>query len=540
MNLKGRLLLKPILTTLIVSVSTLLFLISGCLGSSAANGDTWLIIVGTDTVTVSQIGDAWNGLNQEQREYFTRNADPVGQYILTYTRKCILQAELESEGYLSDPGIVSGSDSWLGFMTVERAHDYFLSVAKTSVTVSDLQFYRNYIGKSVWYTLNPGTDSSISHGPDHLPELSFGLVVHLDTLSIGQTGSSESGIVVRLDSVEVTDAVLISEALADTAACNRMATNRIANGRNSRWMNGIRNSMVEEYSISVDTAALSRLVDFYSGNGELIEEIVVESDLGNWSTAMVRDRIDFLESRTYVQPTSLTWQFYFIENLSFGSFLAESLQQAAPLLVDSLRAEAESYLFDLASEKYYDDMVSSEVTVTVSDIEELFNNLEAPFIIEEMRSLQAVMIPPGHMDDYRAAAEDGSIDDYAATLNGLLYLAADSARLQITRMLRMSEIPGGFGREVFLIDQSDTTSWAGPFELTESTGYVLFRLIDVAPEREALLEEVRIPLELMVRVRLEEEVTVVLMQRLELKYQPLVNDEVLENLPVDPGLWASL
>ncbi|RKZ09536.1 hypothetical protein DRQ25_06105 [Candidatus Fermentibacteria bacterium] len=532
--------MKPILTTLIVSVSTLLFLISGCLGSSAANGDTWLIIVGTDTVTVSRIGEAWNGLDQEQREYFTGNTDPVGQYILTYTRKLILQTELETEGYLSDPGIVSGSDSWLGFMTVKRAHDYFLSVAETAVTVSDLQFYRDHIGKSVWYTLNPGTDSSISRGPDHLPELSFGLASHLDTLSIGQAGSSESGIIARLDSVEVTDAVLISEALADTAACNRMATNRIANGRNNRWMNGIRNSMVEEYSISVDTAALSRLVDFYSGNGELIEEIVVESDLGNWSAAMVRDEINFLQSRIYVQPTSLTWQFYFIENLIFGSFLAESLQQAAPLLVDSLRVEAESYLFDLASEKYYDDMVSSEVTVTGSDIEEQFNNLEGPFIIEEMRSVQAVIIPPDHMEDYRAAIRNGSIDDYAATLNGLLYLAVDSARPQITRLLRMSDIPGGFGREVFLIDRSDTTSWTGPFQLTESTGHALFRLIDVVPEREALLEEVRIPLELMVRTRLEEEATVALMQRLEFKYEPRVNDEVLENLPVDPGLWESL
>lgn len=532
--------MKTLLTVITVTAGVLLSLISGCFGSSAANGDTWLIIVGADTVTVSEIGDAWNGLDQEQREYFTGNADPVGQYILTYTRKLILQAELESEGYLSDPGFVSRGDSWLMFITVEKAHEYFLSVAETAVTVSDLQFYRNHIGKAVWYTLNPGTDSSVSHGPDHLPELTFELALHLDTLSIGQAGSSQSGIIARLDSVEVTDAVLISEALADTAACNRMATNRIANGRNTRWMNGIRNSMVEEYSISVDTAALNRLVDFYSGNGELIEEIVVESDLGNWSAEMVRDRIDYLESRTYVQPTSLTWQFYFIENLSFGSFLSDTLQRAAPLLVDLLRAEAESYLFDLASEKYYDDMVSSEVTVSESDIEEEFINLEEPFIIEEMRSLQTVIIPPDQLEDYRAAIGDGNIDDHVSTLNGLAYLAADSAHPQITRFLRMSDIPGGFGREVFLIDRSDTTSWTGPFELTESTGYVLFRLIDVIPEREALLEEARTPLELMVRARLEEEATIALMQRLESKYEPQVNEEVIENLPVDPGLWASL
>ena len=532
--------MKTLLTVITVTAGVLLSLISGCFGSSAANGDTWLIIVGTDTVTVSQVGEAWNRLDQEQREYFTGNADPVGQYILTYTRKLILQAELESEGYLSDPATISMGDSWIRFMTVDAAFDYFPAKAEAAVTASDLQFYRDHMGKAVWYTLNPGTDSSVSRGPDHLPELTFELALHLDTLSIGQAGISESGIAARLDSVVVTDPALVAAALADTTTCNQMATNRIANGRNTRWMNGIRNSIVEEYSISVDTAAVSRLVDFYSGNGELIEEIVVESDLGNWSAALVRDRIDFLESRTYVQPTSLTWQFYFIENLAFGSFLAETLQQAAPLLVDSLQAESESYMFDLASEKYYDNMVSSEVTVTGSDIEEQFNNLEAPFIIEEMRSLQIGMIPEGGMDDYRTAFVSGSIDDYVLTLNGLLYLAADSTRPQFTRLLRVSEIPGGFGSEIFSIDRSDTTSWAGPFELTESTGHALFRLINVVPEREALLEEAIIPLELMIRTRLEEEATVALMQRLELKYERRVNDEVLENLPVDPGLWESL
>ncbi len=91
-----------------------------------------------------------------------------------------------------------------------------------------------------------------------------------------------------------------------------------------------------------------------------------------------------------------------------------------------------------------------------------------------------------------------------------------------------------------VLDRYDTTCWVGPFELTESTGYVLFRLIDVVPAREALLEEVRIPLDMMIRVRLEEEATVALMQQLELKYEPTLNEEVIESLPVDPGLWATL
>ncbi len=532
--------MKIFLTSIMAALAVLVFLISGCIGSSAVNGDTWLIIVGADTVTVAEIGDAWNRMNQGNREYITRSADPVGQYIVTYTRKLILQRELESEGYLSDPAIISMGDSWLRLMTVGAALDYFLSTAEAAVTASDLQFYRDHIGKTVWYTLNPGTDSSAFRGPDHLPELGFELALHLDTLSIGQAGSSESGIIARLDSAVVTDPALVAEALADTALCIQMATDRIAHARNRRWLNGVRNSMLEEYTISVDSAAVSRLVDFYSGNGELIDEIVFESAVGSWSAAMLRDEIDFRQSRMYVQPTSLTWQFYFIENLCFSLFLAETLQQAAPLLLDSLRTEAESYVFDLASEKLYDSNVSSQVTVSESDIEEQYSNLEEPFIIEEMRSVQAVIIPEENLDGYRTATDSGSIDDYVLTLNGIAYLAADSAQPQITRLLRMSEIPGGFGNEIFLIDRSDTTNWAGPFELTEGTGYILFRLIDVVPEREALLEESRIPLEMMVRNRLEEEATIAWMQQLELKYEPMVNEEAIENLPVDPGLWPSL
>lgn len=532
--------MKPFLISITAAVTVLIFLISGCLGSSATTGDTWLIIIGADTVTVSEIGEAWNGLNRDQQEYFTRDADPAGQYIIAFTRKLILQREVESAGYLSDHDIIFRGDSWLRFITVDRSHDYFVSTAEASVTASDLQFYRAHIGKSVWYTRDPGTDSSFSLGPDHLPELSFELALHLDSLSIGQTGTSESGIVARLDSVVVTDPALVAASLSDTVSSNRMATGRIAQGRNRRWQNGIRDDLVVRYSISVDSAAVNRLVDFFSGDGELMDEIVIESDLGDWTAAMLRDEISFMQTRMFVQPTSLTWQFHFIENLSFGLFLADTLQQAAPLLLDSLRAGAEVYMFDLASEKLYNDMVISTINVSEADIEQEYLNLEEPLMVEEMRSIQAVIVPEESLDDYRAAFNSGNIEDYISTLDGFEYIAADPAHPQFTKPLRKNEIPGGFGNEIFDIEQSDTTSWFGPYPVSEYIGYALFRLIDIEPEREALLHEARTYLELVIRTRLEEEATIELMDQLDLKYEPLVNEEAVNDLPVDPGLWASL
>lgn len=527
-------------TIAVITVIVCKLSLSGCSGSSPVTGQSWLIIIGNDTATVADLGETWNAIDEISREIFTASEYPAGDYIDAYTRNMMLQRELESNDILISTEIISQGASWQRMMITEIALEYFYSEALSSVTESDLQFYRDHMGKTVWFTLYPGTDTASFHGPDHLPELDFDFAVLLDSLSVLDTGNTEDGVTVRLDSVYVTDPSLVAETIADTLFCNSMARSRIARGRNRRWMNGVRENLIVDYSIVVDSAAVERLADYYSGESVLISETVLTSSLGDWTSFQLRDEINFQQSRIHVQPLSPTWQFFFIDNLSMNAFLKEALQHEAQWLLDSLNIEVEAYINELALDKLYDIMVSSVVTIEESDIESQYLSLEEPLMIEEMRSLQTVIIPDDRLEEYRAAVVENGKNEFISSLQGFVQLAADSSMPQITFPLPKRSVPGGFGEVVFQIDPSDTNSWLGPFVLTEGSGQVMFRLVEVLPEREATLDESRSILESMIRIRLEEEATIEWMQYLELRYEPCLNEDVLKSLPADPGSWATL
>lgn len=99
---------------LFCAVTTLALLqTAGC--GSGVSGDTWLIAAGGDSVTVSEVGAAWTGMNDENRAVFTDRDNPLGQFLLAYARKMMLEMEIDSRGIMSDPALVSmgrpGSDS---------------------------------------------------------------------------------------------------------------------------------------------------------------------------------------------------------------------------------------------------------------------------------------------------------------------------------------------------------------------------------------------------------------------------------------------
>ena len=96
------------------------------------------------------------------------------------------------------------------------------------------------------------------------------------------------------------------------------------------------------------------------------------------------------------------------------------------------------------------------------------------------------------------------------------------------------------GEDVFLMDPTDTTTWLGPKQLYGSDEICMFRLLEVIPERNATFEEVEDQLRIMTRNRLEEQATVEYMRRLEERYGLVINDEILRQLPEDPGLWSTL
>ncbi len=521
------------------SVVLMLFL-TACFGPSVDNS-TWILIVTDDTLSVGQLGESWLGMDNLQRESFLSKDNTVGEFIVAYGRRVILEKELDATGYSTDSLILSHRDSWLMVESAEAAKNILIDREAAEVTESDIKFYGERLGRNVVYTVNPGSDNEYHVGPVHLPNLQRELALHLDTLAINEIGTDISGLPVRLDTLIMVDSVLIKNALSNPATVSDMAIRDISNARFNRWAQGVSNRIYTDYSVTVDSDKISEFTQHLIGNNPDMSDdvVIVESDFGTWTVKYLEDEILYLSTRIDVQPGSSAWIQDMIQVLLMQCYFNEFMQEEAPGILDSLRAESESYMLNFASEKYYNDVIRSNVTLAESDIIYEYETLEEPFMIEEKRALQAVYIPVERTDDFRQAVYKEELEEFISELDGFGYLMADSTQPQITRPLRFGEVPGGHGEEIFSLDPSDTTSWLGPVGVFADDGSALLRLIEVVPPRVATIDEVRRSLSNMAMTRLQEQATVELIQELEEKYVLIINEEILDELPSDPGRWAT-
>ncbi len=525
-----------------LTASVLLLLVfTSCFGPSADNS-TWILIVRNDSVSVGQLGEAWLGMDSLQRESFLSKDNIIGEFIVAYGRRVILEKELEAEGYLTDSLFLSYRNSWLMVEIAAAAKEMLVDIEAAEVTESDIQFYGEHLGRNVIYTVNPGSENEFHIGPVHLPNLQRELAMHLDTLSINEIGTDESGIRVRLDTLMMVDSVLIKNALSDPATVSEMAIRDLSNARFNRWAQDISYQIYTDYSVTYDSDKVEDFAQHLIGNNPDMSDdvVIVESDFGNWTVKFLEDEILYLDTRIDVQPGSSVWIEDMIQVLLMQCYFYEFMHEEAPEILDSLQDESKTYLLNFASEEYYNEMIRSNVTVTESDIIYEYETLEEPFMIEEKRVLQAAYIPVERTDDFRQAVYREELDEFISELDGFGYLAADSTQPQITRPLRLGEVPGGNGEEVFLLDPSDTTSWLGPVSVFADDGSALLRLIEVIPPRVATIDEVRRSLKDMAMSRLQEQATVELIQELEEKYILIINEEILDELPSDPGMWTTL
>ena len=512
---------------------------TGCFGSGTT-GDTWLVMAGEETLTVADVGMEWDELDEANREVFTRKDNPVGEFIVALARKHLLQQEMRAAGYLTDRALIARRDAWLRYMAVESARVYYSDLHASDVTEDDIAYFVDNMGLTVWYTLHPGTPEESVHGPEHLPEIEFTLATLLDTLDAGESGICSSGLPVRLDSLVLMDSALVASTIADSAYCREFVLSRLSIARTNRWLEGIQETLVEDYSVTVDSAALLRLTAYYADSLALQPaEVVITSDLGNWTAQDLADYLGLLSTRMYTQPFSAEWQAGFVENLLLHSVILEIFEAEAPGIIDSLGMEADAYMYDLAAELFYDDMVTSSVEMVEADVQEQFSSMSELPTMEETRVFRLTVIPPDRLPEYRQAKSSGSLDTFVESLDGYLSLCADTADVQVTRPLRIGELPAGLGTELFLAEPSDTM-WIGPLATDTGTGYTLVKLLEVIPGEPATLEDIRSVVEMAARRRLEEEATVRWMQQLEESYGLQINEEALDGLPPDPGLWSDL
>ena len=521
------------------SVLLLLFLTS-CFGPST-DSSTWILNVKDDSVSVGQLGEAWLGMDSLQRESFLSKDNTIGEFIVTYGRRVIIEKELDANGYLTNSLFLSYRDSWLMVETTAAAKNILIDREAAEVTESDIQFYGERLGRNVVYTVDPGSENEFSIGPVHLPNLRRELALHLDTLSFNEIGTDGSGLLVRLDTLMMVDSILIKNALSNPTTVSDMAIRDFSNARFNRWVQDISSQIYTDYSVTVDSVNVEDFTQHLIGNNPDMPDsvVIVESDFGTWTVKNLEDEILYLSTRIDVQPGSSVWIEDMIQVLLMQCYFYEFMQEEAPGIIDSLRVESETYLLNYASEEYYNDMIREHVTVTDSDIIYEYETLEEPFMIEEKRVLQAAYIPVERTDDFRQAVYNEELEEFISELDGFGYLAADSTQPQITRPLRHGEVPGGHGEEVFLLDPSDTTSWLGPVSVFADDGSALLRLIEVVPTRVATIDEVRRSLKDMAMTRLQEQATIELVQELEEKYILVINEEILDKLPSDPGMWTT-
>jgi hypothetical protein len=533
--------LKLISASAVTLVTLIILTFTGGCSGTRVDSTTWLIAIGEDTLTVGDAGSTWNGMNDYQRDMFISRDNTVGEYIVTCGRKALLLKELEAEGYMDDDFLLAYRNAWMNQKCGEAARRYLFKIDLEKVGEDEIDFYLSHLGKTVLFTVNPGSDTKEVSGPVHLPELPTEMIVLLDTLAMGESGITLSGIEVRLDSTVTADSLFISQALADTATIRSNAANSIANRRFQATEDSLKLSLQTDYNMNVDSTALQQLKLYYAGETESPsdETVIVESDLASWNALDLKNEIAYYENRYSVDPSDANWISVFVEFLHYNRYCRGILERESPETIDSLYAESEKNFLDMASEIFYDDRIHSAVTVTRADMEALFENIEEPLIIHEKRILQAVHLPSDSTIAYRHMTPDQK-EQYLLQLPGFEFLAADSAQPQITRPLLPNEVPGFHGEDVFLIDPTDTTSWIGPLELYGGTQLCMFRLIEVVPERNATFDEVEDDLQIMTRNKLEEQATVDIIRELEEKYGMVINEDILEMLPEDPGEWTDL
>ena len=519
---------------------TIISLIAGCSGSSV-DRTTWLIVVGEDTISVGDAGEAWNQLGERQRELFISKDNTVGEYIVTYGRKALLQLELAEAGYLDDHLLLLSKGAWLNSKLSEAARKLLYERILETIGEDEIDFFLNYLGRHVLYTMNPGSASEQTLGPVHIPLLPADLIVLLDSLSFGEVGIMESGIEIRLDSIVTADSSLILQALSDTVTVRLNAASSIATRRYQVMEDSLKQSFHTDYNLIVDSTVLGQLVLYYSEEAEFPtgETLAFSSDLGSLTVEEIRGEIAYLQNRQMINPSDTIWMNGFIDLLLFNFYSLDLLESESPEFVNTLREESEKYLLDIASEEFYEDRIQSTVTVTTEYMEDLFDNLEEPFTIPEKRILQAIYMPEDSVDAYRHLTQDEQ-NEFRLRMPGFVNLAADSAHPQITEPLSVTQVPGFHGDDVFLIDPADTASWMGPLHLYDGGLMCMFRMIEVIPQRNATFAEVEDQLYMMARNRLEEQATVDVIRELEERYGLVINEDILDKLPEDLGSWAEL
>ncbi len=518
------------------------FAVSPLACGKPSKADTWLISMDQSTISVADAGNTWLVLSPEQQDYFIQHGDHVNDFIVSLARKEMIIREIHQLNYLQRPDIVALSNAWMRMKASLLARDSIFADAEESITDEDIIFFRDHMGRTVWYTSSSESSSEMSFGPFHLPELPRELVVHLDSMNPGDELPLLNGTLIRFDSLIVSDPELVSETLADSVRVTAFAVQRLSASWGKADLNRVADSILSDAEPGISDTAFNNLVLYYSLHEELIpdDSIVVSPHVILTNLDIVYE-IEYQSEFMPVKPSDPVWLEWFIETTLLNHALRQYFATIYPDTYADLLTERDEWMMSIASDKLFKDEVYSFISITPELLRDEFNNLNEIPIIPEKRSIQCVQVQIDDVVAYETAISDGnSIDSLISHFNFWMNLSKDDPPSNITRPLLRENVPGFRGDEVFSMEPGDTVTWSSLSLIYEDQMYLAFRLVEVLPPHEATYEDLEEDLYQIVYARLAEERTQAWLEELAEKYSLSINMDILPSLPSDPELWITI
>lgn len=520
-----------------MKISSLVFiLVLALTACGKPKGTDWVFRTQDDTMTVHEAGELWAGLEPAERAVFTGETEPVREFLLALARRSMLDSELAESGLLSSPKVLQYERAWQRSSQFLVLADSLPARILRDLDESDIAFFREHMGRTVWFTeMSSGTES----GPHHLPELPRDLTEALAATAPGGLATVGND-VFRLDSLEGTDSTLLAEALADTANIERLALSRLSSAEAQRTI-----SMAEEQALSETVLDTTLVLAFAAAGGDIEsgafdpDQVLLDSPLLHLTARDLYWEISFTSISTPVSPGSSTWLFHYLKNLVRLSAGAALFCEEWPTEAEGIVEASHGFGRETALESLYAERVRSMVEVADSMLEAEFAGLPEPLLYPEQRVLEIGLVTAEKLPLLRQAMQNQDYPAVRALLEPYSTWPGFDTGSLLSIPVTAQQVPEAMGGTVFSADPADSVTWYGPME-TSHGSMMVYRTAQTLPRRPATFGEAREWLEMTVRSRLEEARTREWMDELEAEKGLELNEGLLSDLPADPALWTEL
>lgn len=507
----------------------------------AVSGDDWLFLVPGDTVTVKDAGLYWESLDPEVQLGFMSGTNPVGDFILAYTRRILVEHEMERLDILALPSIGYRVESWNRLQASRSVDAAIREEALQGVSDDEIEFYLDHLGLTVWYsTSHPGSGVTTTSPATVLSEMPPSIGGILAQLQPGQSAECPDGRILTLDSILGTDPALVAAMLEDSASTISFGRNRIAQQRAAAALDSLRTVSLAAAAPRFDEQAFSSFAEMVAGGvSPSSPETLFTSSAGVWTAARMVEEIRVEGMNGPVQPSDTSWLMAFAEVLIPRRALAGRLEALDPEAFSALAEETEGYRMRLAADTLYRMFVTDSIDVTAEMLDSAYA-ASTPMLAERRSVLCVVLRDTSEVQAFRRSVTADGANGFLSEGShaGFPTLAASPEDPALTRPLFVEEVPAGLGDAVFSTE--DETVWFGPVPYAPMEAWIAVRLDSIHPARQATLEEAsqRIEGEIMAshsQILFEE-----WMRSIEVRYGLDINEDVLDRLPADPSEWSGL